>query len=190
MLPGGGSEEQIQNRSCGPLASRPHIPRVGQSMPLQHTVPAPPWDGTAHGVPAHVTEERGDGAIPPPEPPKHLMEECLVSRNRRYPLPAVQWGEEKSSIYCVKGPPQRFQPTRVPWQGPWHQPRHWGLAWVNYKHPRIPNPASSQSPPHGGPRGLECRNVCLQLCIRLCSRCPCTKVSKHPVPAKLALHLS
>jgi hypothetical protein len=43
-----------------------------------------------------------------------------------------------ASTVCVKDPPQRFQPVRVSWQGPRHQPDQLGLALVNYKHLRIP----------------------------------------------------
>ncbi len=154
-------------------------------MPLQHTVPAPPWNGAEHGIPAHVTKEGGyhDGAIPPSKPPHHLVAESPVSRNCRHPLPAIQWGEEKSGLYCVKGPPQRFQQARIPFQaqiqGLQHQPNHQGLACVHYfMHPRVPNSEPPQPAPHGGPRGIEHSNVCLQLCILLCCRCPFMKDSK------------
>ena len=183
-------KEQVQNRSCGSFASRPHILRAGQPMPLQHTVPAPPWNGAAHGVPAHVTKEGGDGAIPPSKPPQHVVEESLVNRNRRHPLPLVQWGEEKTSIDCAKDPPQRFQPARIPWQGPRHQPHHRGVARLDHKHSRVSNAASPQPAPHGSPRGIKHGNVSLQLGISLCCRGPSAKVSQQPVPAKLALHLS
>ena len=119
-------------------------------MLTQRMLPAMPWDGAANHIPSLVREERGDRAFPL-QTPQYVVKKSLVSRHRRHPFPTVQRGEEQSRINRWQNPPQRLQPARIPWEGPWHQPHRGGPAWVDNEHSWIATAAAPQAAPDSCP---------------------------------------
>ncbi len=125
-LPEGAVQEASE-----PLSACPCLSRASQSMSMQHMLPTVQRNGAAYSIPALNCKEQGNRAVPPFQPLYHIMREPDEQEPLELP---VQWREEESRINHGEDSPQRFQPTRIPWDGNWHKPQHRGAAWIHHHH--------------------------------------------------------